>query len=95
MYTNGSGEILTSDSPTKGSSQIGDDLMLLWMIVSTKARSTIESETEVMTEFNLNACLSILVEMSVIVKEGKDQGLTERTDCDIESLICDIASYLT
>lgn len=89
-----SGETLTTDSPTKGSSQIGDDLMLLWMILSTKARRIIESERELMSEFNLSACLSILEEMRTIIIEGKDQGLTERCDCDIDNLIHEIENYL-
>jgi hypothetical protein len=76
------------------SSQIGDDLLLLWKVLSTKARSVIEIERKSMTEFNLNACLPVLKEISAFVKDGKDQGLTERCHCDIDDLIRDIENYL-
>ena len=90
------GEKLESDNPAdrNGSSQIGDDFVLLWMILSTKARNILHAERNAMVELNLNACLSVLKEMRTFVVEGKDEGLAERCERDIGGLILSIENYL-
>lgn len=90
------GETLQSNDPggQSGSSQIGDDLFLLWTILSTKAQSILYTERDAMAVLNLNACLSVLKEMRNFVEQGKDQGLTERCECNIGSLISSIENYL-
>jgi hypothetical protein len=90
------GETLQSNDPggQSGSTQIGDDLFLLWMILSTKAQSILNTERDAMAIVNMNACLSVLKEMRHFVDQGKDQGLTERCECHIGRLILSIENYL-
>lgn len=78
-------------------SQVGDDLLLLWLVISKKARCILEDPSsfdDSVAEFDLSACLPILKDMVTFIEEGKDQGLTERSHCDIGDLIDGIEGLL-
>jgi hypothetical protein len=105
VHTNESaGETLTDDEAKENqngsgdASQVGDDLLLLWLVISKKARSILSEPSRCdegsTTKFDLSACLSILKEINLLVNEGKDQGLTERCHCDIGNLIQDVEQCL-
>jgi hypothetical protein len=98
------GETLTDDDAKENqngsgdASQVGDDLLLLWLIISKNARSILSQPSRCdegsTTKFDLCACLPILKEICLLVNEGKDQGLTERCHCDIGDLIRDVEDCL-
>jgi hypothetical protein len=77
-------------------SQVGDDLVLLWLVLSKKARGIL-GHVGLPTEadrFDLEAILPILEEIQRFVDEGQDEGLTERCDCDVHELIIAVKESL-
>ena len=77
-------------------SQIGDDLLLLWMVLSRKAQAILMNDSlmDDMAVFNLSAILPILEGIHEMIRDGKDQGLTERSECNIVELIAGVKAKL-
>ena len=79
------------------SAQVGDDLLLLWFVLSKKALSIISDSKQAannMASFNLSAIYPILKEIRQFIQEGKDHGLTKRCQCNIDELISNIEEFL-
>jgi hypothetical protein len=73
------------------SAQAGDDLVLLWLVLSKKAREILatkgDPKDDEMSLFNLKAILPILEGIQIVIRDGKEQGLTQRCVCDIDDLV--------
>ena len=77
-------------------SQVGDDLLLLWLVLSRKPHSILSNDDPYneMAIFNLKRIVTILEGIQQVIHDGKDQGLTERCECNIAELILDLKSRL-
>ena len=85
---------VASDS---GGEQVGDDLLLLWLVLARKARQIFNANPaggDEMAVFDLQAMLPILQDIQVIIADGKDLGFTDRCECDIDELILSIRDFL-
>jgi hypothetical protein len=73
------------------SSQVGDDLLLLWHVVSKKARSHLEDfqlgGNNSQRLFDLQAILDVLTSMKDVISDDCALDLAKRTDCDVNDLI--------
>jgi hypothetical protein len=76
---------------TSDSSQVEDDLVLLWHVVSKKARSHLEDfqvgGINSQRLFDVQAILFLLTEMKDLISNGCTFDLEKHTDCDVTDLI--------
>jgi JmjC domain, hydroxylase len=89
-------ERVNTDAGASDTSQVGDDLLLLWLVLSKKACSILadERQQDDMAIFNLQAILPILEGIQKVIHDGKDQGLEKRCECNIAELILDVKARL-
>lgn len=92
----GNSERVNTDTGASDTSQVGDDLLLLWLVLSKKACSILadERQQDDMAIFNLHAILPILEGIQKVIHDGKDQGLEKRCECNISELILDVKARL-
>jgi hypothetical protein len=85
-----------TDAGASDTSQVGGDLLLLWLVLSKKTSSLLadEERQDDMVAFNLRAILPILEGIQEVMRDGKDQGLTKRCECNIDELILDVKARL-
>jgi hypothetical protein len=86
-----------SNGNHKDTSQVGDDLLTIWLMISKKAHEILGRQKEnlcatkvhmsTMDLFNMNVILPVLRGIQNLIEEGKGQGLTTRCDCDVDSLL--------
>ena len=79
------------------SAQIGDDLLLLWYVLSKKAQWAMASSTQSKDAAtnDLIAIHPILKDIKQFVEQGKDHGLTTRCHCNIDELFTSIEEYFS
>lgn len=84
-------------------SQVGDDLLTIWLVISKKAHEIMGRQNEIqdlasttqgplngIDEFNLREILRVLRGIQSMIKEGKEQGLLARCDCNVDSLAWEV-----
>jgi Cupin-like domain len=86
---------LEQSTSSNASSQVGEDLRLLWTMLWAKINQFLKMECSSMVKYNLQACLQILLQINDIILSGKDQGLNDHYDCQAGVLIQKIENYLT
>jgi hypothetical protein len=76
--------------------QIGDDLLLLWYVLSKRAQSAIASSTKDTDNslLDMSTIHPILEDIRKLIDQGKDHGLTTRCVCNIGDLIADLKGFL-
>jgi hypothetical protein len=97
----------SNPSESSDMSQVGDDLVLLWLVLSNKARKIMTTtsvangsymkdsdDNDALNKYNLSAILPILEEIQKMVSSGNDFGLVERSECDVELLIRQVNGFL-
>lgn len=87
----------SADTSSNDSSQVGDDFVLLWHVVSKKAWSHLgEEECTAQGVLDLSAILPILTEMQFFMNDddGNKTGLVESDDCDVSGLVESILACL-
>jgi hypothetical protein len=87
-----------SSHNNKDTSQIGDDLLSIWLVVSKKAHEIVQQDLSMCQDeqmmqlnlFNLHAILLVLQGIHQLIHEGKQQDLTARCECNVDSLILEV-----
>jgi hypothetical protein len=76
---------------TSDSSQVGDDLLLLWHVISKKARCHLEDFQECRDNsqrlFDVQAIFCVLTEIKDVTSDDCALDLAKHTDCDVMDLI--------
>lgn len=80
-------------------SQLEEDVLLLWHVVSKKAKSIIDSAHKegitVRIRSDLDGILFILQGLLALVHNGSKSVLTSRSDCNVAELQSVVAGFLT
>jgi hypothetical protein len=83
---------------TSDSSQVEDDLVLLWHVISKKARSHLEDiqvgGNNSQRLLDVQAILFLLTEMKDLISDGCAFDLAKHTDCDVTDLIESLQNIL-
>jgi hypothetical protein len=83
---------------TSDSSQVGDDLLLLWHVLSKKARYHLkdfqEGRNNSQRLFDVQAIFFVLTEMKDVISDDCALDLAKRTDCDVMDLLESLQSIL-
>jgi hypothetical protein len=80
---------------SNSTSQVGEDLRLLWTMLSVKVNQFLNMKSSSVVKYNLQACLQILIEINDTILIGNDQGLNDQYDCQAGALIQRIEIYLS
>jgi hypothetical protein len=93
-----SSETVASNPNSKDSSQVGDDFILLWHVLSKKIRNHLsEVSASGVNEhmvMDMEAILLILSEMNCMLEDGSILGFVQRSDWNMPDLIASIRAFL-